>query len=167
ARGDIPTGRSFAGQTNHASSIYQRSDSINERVTSFLRAIHRQYSRWNHTCVPDKVRGDFLDNAVGLDTVRPSDSSGDASSGHLADGKLHASLDQCVHFTRLRRFSHRTIDIDLGRLFGFRIAKFGLLGELLAVLRPNRVVISKRCGLVTRNDYNGQVVILQPVNLLV
>jgi hypothetical protein len=120
---------------------------MSERVTPFLCAIYRQDTRWNPMCVSDEVRSDFLDRVVGLNTVCLGDSSSDASSGQLAHGKLDALLDQRIHFARLLRLARRPIHVDLGRLLGLRIGEFGLLGELLAVLLPNRVVVSKRRGL--------------------
>lgn len=119
-------------------------------------------------CVANQVRRDFFDNAVSIGTVGLGNSSGDASRGHLANGKLHASLDQRIHFARLSGAVARAcIYVDFGRLLGLGIGEFSLLGELLAILRPNRVVISKRCGLVTRDNHNGQVTILQAVAFLV
>jgi hypothetical protein len=111
-------------------------------------------------CVSDEVRSDFLDHVVALNTVCLGDSSGDASSGQLAHGKLDALLDQRIHFARLRRLARRAVHIDLGRLLGLWIGEFGLLRELLAVLRPNRVVVSKRRALVASDDHHSQVAIL-------
>jgi hypothetical protein len=125
-----------------------------------LRAIHRKDSRRNQMRIPYEVRSHFPDHAVGLNTVGLSDSSGDSSSGHLAHGKLDTLFDQRIHFARLHRLARRAVHIDFGRLLGLRIGEFGLLGELLAVLRSNRVVVSKQCGLLARDDHHGQVAIL-------